>query len=616
MNFTYLSSLLLIVGLVEARPTNDTVDQDCKCVPGDTCWPSPADFSSLNDTLSGQLVQGIPPASVCYSTEPNYNEKACEVVLANWFSSTFHASDPISIGWPWWANNSCPPIFPNGTSITGDVNAGNKGCSIGSFPVYSVNATTEAHVVAAVKFAKEKNIRLNVKSTGHSFQGRSTAFGSLSVWTHNMRGIVYHEDFQPESCPLNATQMAFTIAAGERVRDLYEAANEHHAIVVAGSAQDVGIIGHFSSGGHGPLSSTYGLGVDNVLEARIVTPDGEVRTVNPCNEPDLFWALRGGGGGTFGVLVSVTMKAYPSPQSSRHTFFMSLINPDNQTVFWDLVAYIMSEFPRLKEGGMQGYSMLLPPGAIPGLDMKVSWTWLWGFNLYGKPNGTAEALFAPIVEKLNPLNGSTIVFSSSVESYPDFFSLWNSTIGDEAVAVGGATLGSRLLPAESLEDPERLSKVLQNLTTPSEGHVTTGQILQPHFVANNETGRDGSVSVTPAWGDAVLHFIIAEGFPDKDTFSEAQPVFKRMTYEHVAALKSLAPESGAYQNEADPFDPNWQYDFFGPNYARLRKIKENYDPESVLWCISCVGSETWAPDESGRLCKVPWADPESFHDDL
>jgi hypothetical protein len=122
-------------------------------------------------------------------------------------------------------------------------------------------------MIAAVKFASAKNIRLNAKSTGHSFSGRSTAFGSLSyvcsrrwrnefadsssIWTYNMRGFEYHEDFTAESCsPSKAgAQMAFTIAAGERVRVVYVAAHEKNAVVVAGVAASVGIVGWFSGGG-------------------------------------------------------------------------------------------------------------------------------------------------------------------------------------------------------------------------------------------------------------------------------------------------------------------------------------------------------------------------------
>lgn len=262
--------------------------------------------------------------------------------------------------------------------------------------------------------------------------------------------------------------------------------------------------------------------------------------------PDLFWALRGGGGGTFGVITSVTMKAYPSPQSTRHNFSFSLADSTNETLFWDTVAYIMSEFPRLKQGGMQGYSVILPPAAVPGT---TSWSWSWGFNLFNKPNGTAEALFAPIAQKLDALNGTSIIYQSDVEWYPNFFTLWNSTISNEPVATGGTILGSRLLSASSLSDQQRLSSVLQGLATPAKGQQIAGQVLQPYVVANNQTGRDGSVSVMSAWADAVLHFIVSEGLRDNDTFAEAQPVLNDMTYDRVALLKSLAPESGSYQNE-------------------------------------------------------------------
>lgn len=71
-----------------------------------------------------------------------------------------------------WAGDSCAPIFENGTSVNGDPTAGKKGCSIGRHPVYVVNATGPEEVVTAVKWAGERNIRVNVKATGHSLTGR------------------------------------------------------------------------------------------------------------------------------------------------------------------------------------------------------------------------------------------------------------------------------------------------------------------------------------------------------------------------------------------------------------------------------------------------------------
>jgi hypothetical protein len=100
--------------------------------------------------------------------------------MTQWTKAPFHAADPISIDYPLWSNDSCIPIYPNGTSITGDPSAGSRGCTIGDYPVYVVNATEAKHVQAAFAFAKKWNIRLNVKNTGHSFSGRSIGYGSLS----------------------------------------------------------------------------------------------------------------------------------------------------------------------------------------------------------------------------------------------------------------------------------------------------------------------------------------------------------------------------------------------------------------------------------------------------
>jgi FAD/FMN-containing dehydrogenase len=166
--------------------------------------------------------------------------------------------------------------------------------------------------------------------------------------------------------------MAATLLAGMRGRQIYEFTATHNAIVVAGSAEAVGVMGWFTGGGHGPLSATYGMGADNVLQVKIVTPTGKFLTANDCQNSDIFWAIRGGGGGTFGVVTEVTMKAYPSPQSTRHNFFMQALNNTTKEQFMDLVAEIWAHLPDLKAGGLQGYINLFPP-SIGGLD---GWTLL------------------------------------------------------------------------------------------------------------------------------------------------------------------------------------------------------------------------------------------------
>jgi hypothetical protein len=149
-------------------------------VPSNSSWPPASAWSALNSSVSGRLIQAIPPGAACYSNRPEYNESDCAVLLQDWTSSSFHASNPISIDYPIWANNSCNPIFPNGTSVTGDASAGARDCTIGDYPVYVVNVSDSADVVAAFEFAQKWHVRLNIKNTGHNYPGRSTAFGSLS----------------------------------------------------------------------------------------------------------------------------------------------------------------------------------------------------------------------------------------------------------------------------------------------------------------------------------------------------------------------------------------------------------------------------------------------------
>lgn len=145
---------------VAARLCTDCVSQ----APSEPCWPSQSQWDSFNDTISGRLIRTAPPASVCYPSEPNYNEESCNNVLSNWTTWKFHSSDSASIA----SVKGCPPIYPNGTSINGDPDAGKKGCSLGSLPPYVVNATDSSDIQQTLAFAKENNIRVIVKNTGHS----------------------------------------------------------------------------------------------------------------------------------------------------------------------------------------------------------------------------------------------------------------------------------------------------------------------------------------------------------------------------------------------------------------------------------------------------------------
>jgi hypothetical protein len=95
-------------------------------------------------------------------------------------------------------------------------------------------------------------------------------------------------------------------------------------------------------------------------------------------------------------------------------------------------------------------------------------------------------------------------------------------------------------------------------------------------------------------------------FPNGSTLESVSKLANRnhMTSVRMAALRSLAPESGAYFNECDTNEPDWRRAFFGGNYQRLLEVKRKYDPADVFWCRNCVGNDRWVEQQDGGLCKA------------
>lgn len=134
-----------------------------------------------------------------------------------------------------------------------------------------------------------------IRNTGHDFGGRSVGAGSLSIWTHNLKGF----EFYPEYSIGEYTGMAVHYGAGLETWELFNYMAENNITVPAAGGRTVGANGGwFASGGHGNLASLYGLGCDQALEIHAVTADGRFVVANSEENEDLFYALRGGGGST------------------------------------------------------------------------------------------------------------------------------------------------------------------------------------------------------------------------------------------------------------------------------------------------------------------------------
>ena len=249
--------------------------------PSDAAWPSAQAWKKLNQAVGGNLIPVEFPLAAC-KAQPNSAD--CKELFKN-------LKNPYYIG-----------DQPGLTQTLGWVDAWATKPS-----VYAIAARNAQDIAAGVNFARENNLRLVVKGGGHSYQGTSNAPDSLLIWTRHMHDINIRSDFVPQGCKA-APQRAVTLGSGAIWMQAYNAVTtEAGAYVQGGGCTTVGVAGLIQSGGFGSFSKHYGLAAAGLLEAEVVTADGQIRTANACTNPDLFWALKGGGGGSFGVVSKLTL---------------------------------------------------------------------------------------------------------------------------------------------------------------------------------------------------------------------------------------------------------------------------------------------------------------------
>jgi FAD/FMN-containing dehydrogenase len=178
-------------------------------------------------------------------------------------------------------------------------------------PNYRLDATTVAEVIAAVNFTREHKIRLSILASGHDFVGRNDAPTGLTLSVSGLKGARVLSSFSPTKegatavdpkakpnvLPLLVGQAYITFGAGYNTRELNSILAQSNLFTLGAAHGSVAVAGGWGqTAGHAPFSAKYGLGVDQVVEYKVVTADGVLRVANEVSNPDLFWALRGGGG--------------------------------------------------------------------------------------------------------------------------------------------------------------------------------------------------------------------------------------------------------------------------------------------------------------------------------
>jgi len=383
------------------------------------------------------------------------------------------------------------------------------------------------------------------------------------------------------------SQVALTLGAGLNWMEVNRIANDNNVTLVGGGAATVSSGGGYvQGGGHSILSPKWGLAADNVLQMKVVLANGSIVIANECTNPDLFWALRGGGGGTFGVVTEVTYKAHPSvPMTTVLGIFIS----NNTDSYWTLAEKFLSLQPTFSDQGFAGYHYFIPPIML---------------FLYATPTDdvyNANMTFLPFFDYAQSLDGLTVNYTIfPIPSYNMWFEqlIAGAPTVQNGAPSGDAFSGSRLLERSIFENQSQsLSQIFKDMINNNMPFIN---VIIGHLVAGGAVSLHYDDAINPAWRTALIHYVIVVNFTDYSQVSEASERVETATN----LLRELSPQSGAYLNEADVNEPNWQQSFFGNNYPRLLQIKKIYDSDGLFYCNRCVGSEFWSDDGNCKLkCK-------------
>ncbi|KAH7060667.1 hypothetical protein B0J12DRAFT_340423 [Macrophomina phaseolina] len=560
----------------------------CRLLPADEAWPSNSEWSQFNLLLGGSLIRSVPAAAVCYQGWPQYDAATCDSVTANWNKPQFQAESPTDIDWPLFEGVTClpPSNAPKGAN-----------CTLGGYPSYIVNVTSVANIQLAVNYARNRNLRLTVKNKGHDFNAKNTGAGALSVWTHHLNDIRYI----PSYTSGGHSGPALKIGSGVQALQVYEFADNLDLHVVAGIARTVGLGGgYIAGGGHSPLSSKYGMAADQVLALEVVLPDGTFVSVDENNNPDLFWALRGGGGSTYGIVTSLIIRVYPKAPVSTLTYSFSTGANVSSSAFWSGIDVFFATYPTYADAGMYTYYTISCANATT---CTLAVNPLWATNT---TCAQLRAFTGPYFAQLATLGIS--VDNATYTTYPSLLPAFLATFPASTEVVGSWTYhtGSRLFPRSNWANASTLSAQTSAIRA---AVLSTGMMVGYNVRAAANPSVDQRNAVNPAWRATLCHAMLGASWGTDATPGDVADAIERLT-EALQPWRDVSPGAGAYMSEADIKEPDWQQAFYGANYARVYALKQRYDPWGLFYAPTAVGSEDWYvtgqlewyPTQNGRLC--------------
>ena len=428
------------------------------------------------------------------------------------------------------------------------------------YPLGVVQPLSAADITQIVLWAKKAKVKLAIRGGGHSYAGYSTGTG-LVVDLRRMSSV-----------SLSSTSGIVTIGAGARLIDVEAQLAPVGRAIPSGSCASVGIAGLALGGGHGFSSRKFGLTSDNVTSLGIVTADGRYLHCSAHQNPDLFWACRGGGGGNFGIVTYFDVMSHTVPDVS--TFLI--------TWPWSQAAEVMSAFQAFAPGA---------PDELATACYLRSGTPQPSIECFGQYLGT-QAQLSSLLKPLTDVSGGTPTLGSS--SYLDAQLRWAGCTGktiDQCHLVGDTPTGTLsrgnfVAKSDYVNAPlsaAALTTIVQWMGQPQPAAFGFGSLQFDAY--------GGAINRVPAASTAFVHRNALASAQYLAHWSSPAGQAAALTWLRgfYAAMRPYV--SGfAYQNYIDPDLMSWKHAYYSTNYPRLAKVKTAVDPGHAFSFAQAIGT--------------------------
>ena len=436
-------------------------------------------------------------------------------------------------------------------------------------PAAVVRVASAADVSSAIEFARAEDLPLVVRGGAHSYGGYSTGDG-LVIDLSDMTAL-----------EVGAGSELARLGAGSTTLDVYRGLWLHRKAIVGGTCPTVGITGLATGGGLGVLSRVNGLTCDNLVEAEIVTADGRIRRVSEGENAGLFWAIRGGGGGTFGVITELRLRLVPVDMPFTHAHF---------EFPWSAAVNVLAAWqewlptsPRATWTCVELETRAPGDGVEPIVVVEL---------VHAGPEEEAAALVEELIGAIGaPTTERASATGPFFDTERDFFC---KGLRRKEWGLAGKTPDGRF-PRQALYAKSDIATGpwpaagLEALVAAIESRQRDPVLTPVDFDPMQTVGKvlieaaDGEINAVAPGATAFVHrdnLFVAQ-FQCRwraDAGREVEDANRAWVSALHAEVEPYRSGS-AYQNYIDPDLDGWERAYYGANLERLRAVKSRYDPE-------------------------------------